>query len=68
MKIKQQDPSKVIIIPRPPQSMASQVNSPEVNGEVLSDQKVEEPDEAVVSGHQTPTEESKNKEEESKRD
>ena len=42
MKIKQQDPSKVIIIPRPPQSMASDTNAKEVNGEVISGEEAEE--------------------------
>lgn len=62
MKIKQQDPSKVIIIPRPPQAMASQMNPKEVKGVILSDPEEEQPEEeAVETGHQTCTEESKDK-------
>lgn len=61
MKIKQQDPSKVIIIPRPPQAMASQMNPKEVKGEILSDPEDEQAEEEVETGHQTAKEESKDK-------
>ena len=60
MKIKQ-DPSKVIIIPRPPQATASQMNPKEVKGEILSDPEEEQSEEEVETGHQTCTEESKDK-------
>lgn len=61
MKIKQQDPSKVIIIPRPPQAMASQMNPKEVKGEILSDPEEEQTEEEVETGHQASTEETKDK-------
>ena len=60
MKIKQ-DPSKVIIIPRPPQAKASQMNPKEVKGEILSDPEDEQAEEEVETGHQTATEDSKDK-------